>query len=60
MATSARIRGEPASVTKHDGTLNVLCFSYDCPEAGPTTIHQQQTRVAFNSGNGSQNCRQMP
>jgi SAM-dependent methyltransferase len=41
-----------ASVTEHDGTLYVLCFSDDGPEPGPHPISQEDLRAAFNSGTG--------
>ena len=41
-----------ASVTEHDGTLYVLCFSDDGPETGPHPISQQELRAAFNPSNG--------
>jgi SAM-dependent methyltransferase len=41
-----------ASVTEHDGTLYVLCFSDDGPDTGPHPISQKELRAAFNSSNG--------
>jgi SAM-dependent methyltransferase len=41
-----------ASVTEHDGTLYVLCFSDDGPDTGPHPISQEDLRSAFNSGHG--------
>jgi SAM-dependent methyltransferase len=41
-----------ASVTKHDGTLYVLCFSDDGPDTGPHPIREEELRTAFNPGNG--------
>jgi hypothetical protein len=41
-----------ASVTEHDGTLYVLCFSDDGPDARPHPITQQELRAAFNPGTG--------
>ena len=41
-----------ASVTEHDGTLYVLCFSDDGPDTGPHPISQEELRAAFNPGNG--------
>jgi SAM-dependent methyltransferase len=41
-----------ASVTKHDGTLYVLCFSDDGPDTGPHPISQEELRAAFNPNNG--------
>ncbi|MGH3426103.1 MAG: class I SAM-dependent methyltransferase, partial [Mycobacteriales bacterium] len=41
-----------ASVTRHDGTLYVLCFSDDGPETGPHPIRQEELRAAFNPSAG--------
>jgi SAM-dependent methyltransferase len=41
-----------ASVTEHDGTLYVLCFSDDGPETGPHPISQEELRAAFNHSDG--------
>jgi SAM-dependent methyltransferase len=41
-----------ASVTEHDGTLYVLCFSNDGPDIGPHPISQEELRAAFRPGNG--------
>lgn len=41
-----------ASVTDHDGTLYVLCFSDEGPETGPHPIRQEEVRAAFNPGAG--------
>jgi SAM-dependent methyltransferase len=41
-----------ASVTEHDGTLYVLCFSDDGPDTGPHPISQEELSVAFNPSNG--------
>jgi len=41
-----------ASVTEHQGTLYVLCFSDDGPDTGPDPISQQELRAAFNPSNG--------
>src|SRR5262247_3956852 len=41
-----------ASVTEHDGTVYVLCFSDDGPDTGPHPISQEELRAAFNPGNG--------
>jgi SAM-dependent methyltransferase len=41
-----------ASVTEHDGTLYVLCFSDDGPDAGPHPVSQEELRAAFNAGTG--------
>ncbi len=40
-----------ASVTEHDGTLYVLCFS-DGPDTGPHPIRQEELRAAFNPSSG--------
>jgi SAM-dependent methyltransferase len=41
-----------AAVTKHDGTLHVLCFSDEGPDTGPHPVSQQVLRAAFNPGTG--------
>jgi ubiquinone/menaquinone biosynthesis C-methylase UbiE len=41
-----------ASVTEHDGTLYVLCFSDDGPQTGPHPISQEELRAAFNPSSG--------
>lgn len=41
-----------ASVTKHDGTMYVLCFSDDGPNTGPHPITQQELRATFDSSSG--------
>jgi SAM-dependent methyltransferase len=41
-----------ASVTEHDGTLYVLCFSDAGPGTGPHPVSQQELRAAFNPGAG--------
>lgn len=41
-----------ASVTEHNGTLYVLCFSDDGPETGPHPVSQAELRVAFNPDDG--------
>jgi SAM-dependent methyltransferase len=41
-----------ASVTKHDGTLYLLCFSDEGPGSGPHPIAQDDLRAAFNSRSG--------
>jgi ubiquinone/menaquinone biosynthesis C-methylase UbiE len=41
-----------ASVTKHDGTLYVLCFSDQGPDTGPHPISQQELRAAFDPHTG--------
>jgi SAM-dependent methyltransferase len=41
-----------ASVTEHDGTLYVLCFSDDGPDTGPHPISKEELRTAFQSSNG--------
>ncbi|MGI5160538.1 class I SAM-dependent methyltransferase [Microbispora sp. CA-102843] len=41
-----------ASVTEHGGTLYVLCFSDDGPDAGPHPVSQDELRAAFNPGSG--------
>jgi SAM-dependent methyltransferase len=41
-----------ASITKHDGTLYVLCFSDDRPDTGPHPVRQEELRAAFHLSNG--------
>jgi ubiquinone/menaquinone biosynthesis C-methylase UbiE len=41
-----------ASVTEHDGTLYVLCFSDNEPDTGPHPIRQEELRAAFNPSHG--------
>ena len=41
-----------ASVTEHNGTLYVLCFSDDGPDTGPHPVSQEELRAAFTPGDG--------
>jgi len=41
-----------ASVTDHDGTLYVLCFSDEGSDTGPHPISQAELRASFNPGTG--------
>jgi len=41
-----------ASVTEHDGTLYVLCFSDVGRETGPHPISQEELRAAFDPSSG--------
>jgi len=41
-----------ASVTEHDGTLYVLCFSDEGPDTGPHPVSQEELRAAFSPSNG--------
>jgi SAM-dependent methyltransferase len=41
-----------ASVTRHDGTLYVLCFSDDAPAIGPHPIRQDELRSSFSQQSG--------
>jgi SAM-dependent methyltransferase len=41
-----------ASVTEHDGTLYVLCFSDEGPDTGPHPVSREDLRAAFSRGNG--------
>jgi SAM-dependent methyltransferase len=41
-----------ASVTEHDGTLYVLCFSDEGPDPGPHPISRHELRAAFDSSTG--------
>ena len=40
-----------ASVTKHDGTVYMLCFSNEGPETGPHPISREELKMAFSSSN---------
>ncbi len=48
----ARYAASLASVTKHDGTLYVLCFSDEGPDTGPHPIRQEELRAALNLSSG--------
>ncbi len=41
-----------ASVTEHDGTLYVLCFSDVGPDTGPHPVSRDELRAAFGPGSG--------
>ena len=41
-----------ASVTEHDATLYVLCFSDKGPDTGPHPVAQEELRAAFTRGTG--------
>jgi SAM-dependent methyltransferase len=41
-----------ASVTEHDGTLYVVCFSDDGPDTGPHPVSQEELRAAFSPSTG--------
>jgi SAM-dependent methyltransferase len=41
-----------ASVTEHDGTLYVLCFSDDGPDTGPHPVSEEELRAAFTPDSG--------
>jgi SAM-dependent methyltransferase len=41
-----------ASVTKHHGTLYVLCFSDEGPDTGPHPVSRQDLTAALRPGNG--------
>ncbi len=41
-----------ASVTEHDGTLHVLCFSDEGPDTGPHPISQEELRAALTPATG--------
>jgi len=43
-----------ASVTEHDGTLYVLCFSDGGPDTGPHPVKQEELRAAFDPSKGWQ------
>jgi ubiquinone/menaquinone biosynthesis C-methylase UbiE len=40
------------SVTEHDGTLYVLCFSHEGPDTGPHPINREELRTAFHPSTG--------
>ena len=48
----ARYVTSVASVTKHDGTLYVLCFSDDGPNTGPHPVRRGVLFAAFHAGTG--------
>lgn len=41
-----------ASVTEHDGTLYLLCFSDEGPDSGPHPVTQDDLRAAFTPSTG--------
>jgi len=41
-----------ASVTEHDGTLYVLCFSDEGPDTGPHPVSEAELRAAFGPSAG--------
>ena len=41
-----------ASVTEHNGTLYVLCFSDEGPDLGPHPISREDLRATFSPKNG--------
>ncbi len=41
-----------ASVTEHDGTLQLVCFSDQGPDTGPHPVSQDELRAAFNARTG--------
>ena len=47
-----RFAASLASVTEHDGTLYVLCFSDKGSNPGPHPISREELRAAFNPNNG--------
>ena len=47
-----RYAASVASVTEHDGTLYVLCFSDQGPDTGPHPISEENLRAAFAPGHG--------
>lgn len=48
----ARYAASLASVTEHNGTLYLLCFSHEGPDTGPHPIRQEELRAVFNPGSG--------
>ncbi len=47
-----RYVGSLASVTEHDGTLYVLCFSDEGPGTGPHPVSREELEAAFSPGSG--------
>jgi len=41
-----------ASVTKHGGTVYMVCFSDEGPDIGPHPVSQEELRAAFSASNG--------
>jgi len=41
-----------ASVTEHNGTLYVLCFSDNGPDTGPHPVSQEELRAPFDASHG--------
>jgi SAM-dependent methyltransferase len=41
-----------ASVTEHEGTLQLLCFSDQGPDTGPHPVSREELRAAFNARTG--------
>jgi SAM-dependent methyltransferase len=48
----SRYAASLGSVTEHNGTLYILCFSDIGPDIGPHPISQKALRAAFNPSNG--------
>ena len=48
----ARYVASLASVTQHDGTLYVFCFSDDSPGTGPHPVSRDELRAAFGPRTG--------
>ncbi|HSR83043.1 MAG TPA: class I SAM-dependent methyltransferase [Streptosporangiaceae bacterium] len=48
----AQYAASVSSVTKHDGTLHVLCFSDQGPGTGPHPVSQVELQAAFRAGSG--------
>jgi len=48
----SRYAASLASVTKHNGTLYLLCFSGEGPDIGPHPISQEELRAAFSPSRG--------
>jgi len=48
----SRYAASLASVTRHGGTVYVLCFSDEGPDTGPHAISQNELRAALNPGVG--------
>jgi SAM-dependent methyltransferase len=41
-----------ATVTEHNGTLYILCFSDEGPDTGPHPVHKEELRAAFSPSSG--------
>jgi SAM-dependent methyltransferase len=48
----ARYVASLASVTEHEGTLHLLCFSDEGPDTGPHPVSRAELEAAFHAGSG--------